>query len=150
MPGILNYKVALSKDELEKLKLFFTDSQNPSYNIFTFENTLTEEEKALIAARFSRSKEISIQKLFLKEILRDEDIEKLKGLEKVSKNNKKISEINKRIISDYGDDSVLDMVSAIVGIEGIDQVSAKIIEDCRLCGYIEKSTRFVNFSNPRL
>ncbi|MGC8694164.1 MAG: FAD-dependent thymidylate synthase [Candidatus Micrarchaeia archaeon] len=151
MPGIKNYKVAITEEDEKKLEQYFINNTNPDpqYNIFVLnDKTLTAEEKAVLAARFSRSKEISIKNLFLREFLRENEDNAVINKTLSVKENEKIRRKSDRIINEYGDDSVLDMASALVGIEGIDQVVAKIIEDCRLCGFIEKSTRFVDFSIP--
>ncbi|EQD79152.1 hypothetical protein B1B_00345, partial [mine drainage metagenome] len=53
----------------------------------------------------------------------------------------------KRVFAEYGDDSVIDNAGDHIAIEGVDQQEAKYIEHGRLAGYIEKSTRYVDFTS---
>ena len=78
-----------------------------------------------------------MQKLFLSEIF---------GNIESRKNNKNVPEFNNRVLKKYGDDSVREIGTPIIGVELIDQITAKIIKDSKLFSEIEKSTRYLDFS----
>ncbi len=50
----------------------------------------------------------------------------------------------------YGHGSVAEHAVAAVGIENIPQVVVKILEDCRLCSFTEKSSRYQVFTRNRV
>ncbi len=50
----------------------------------------------------------------------------------------------------YGHGSVAEHAVAAVGIENIPQVVVKILEDCRLCSFTEKSSRYQVFTRDRI
>ncbi|MBI3305139.1 FAD-dependent thymidylate synthase [Candidatus Parcubacteria bacterium] len=52
-------------------------------------------------------------------------------------------ELIQRILIVYGDDSVQELESAWLSLEGISNLATKVVEDRRLGGYIEQSSRYV-------
>ncbi len=154
MPGMSNFVERYDAEQLAILKPFFTNTDS---NVFVLRNTLPQTTKAAFFARYSRSP-MSLRTLFLKEFVTDPDtgeyydgiFDYIKAVEKASEfkvGGPRSDSFFKRVLSEYGDDSVIDSASAHIAIEGVDQVEAKAVEDGRLAGYIEKSTRYVDFTN---
>ena len=150
MPGLQskNLKVNYKEEELKVLKVFFS---NPGGNVFVLLDSLTPEMKAALVARYSRSNDLSMQKLFLREFYGDMELQLVQILANIypnicKDNNEKVQKFNNRVLNEYGDDSVREIVTPIIGVELIDQITAKIIEDSKLFSGIEKSTRYLDFS----
>lgn len=152
MPGMTKFVEKFSDEEKRILEVFFT---NADRGVFALKN-LPEDTKAALFARYSRSS-MSMRSLFLKEFIRDPGtgeyyegfLEHVDALEKASKfrvggaRSEKFMDV---VFAQYGDDSVIDSASGHIAAEGVDQLSAKSIEDGRLAGYIEKSSRYVDFT----
>ncbi|MEM0149764.1 MAG: FAD-dependent thymidylate synthase [Candidatus Micrarchaeaceae archaeon] len=152
MPGLTKFVERYTDDEKAVLSTFFS---NVNSNVFALQN-MPEVTKAALVARYSRS-ELSMRKLFLKEFVTnpetghyyDDIYEAISAINKANSfsiGGKRANTFFNRVFAEYGDDSVIDSAGAHVAIEGIDQLEAKYIEDGRLAGYIEKSTRYVDFT----
>ena len=61
---------------------------------------------------------------------------------------KKLEQIIERILVQYGDDSVQELEHATVLFTSVSNIAAKTIEDRRLAGFIEQSSRYVMYSDP--
>lgn len=48
-----------------------------------------------------------------------------------------------RVLAEYGDESINELMGAHVALEGVSNIVAKVIEDSRLISPLEKSTRYV-------
>ncbi|MGC8649130.1 MAG: FAD-dependent thymidylate synthase [Candidatus Micrarchaeia archaeon] len=149
MPGITNYRIGYTEEEKEILKTFFSSQGN----VFIIYPLLNIQIITALIARYSRSTELSIQKLFLKEFYPNMDLQEVelkRKLNKISYNNydKKTMEIINRILGEYGDDSVAEVPNVAIGLEGMDQLTIKYIEGHRLFSGIEKSTRYIDYSLP--
>lgn len=59
---------------------------------------------------------------------------------------KKLDEIIERILIQYGDDSVQELETATVLFNSVSNLAAKVIEDRRLGGFIEQSSRYVYYT----
>src|SRR5205823_7233871 len=67
-------------------------------------------------------------------------------LDEFAKNSNKGEEFYKRVLLEYGDDSVAELGEAQMAVEGISNIAAKKIEDRRIgLSYLEKSSRYVAF-----
>ncbi|MCL4379264.1 MAG: FAD-dependent thymidylate synthase [Candidatus Marsarchaeota archaeon] len=152
MPGVQRFVERFTPDEERILRHFFT---NTGGSTFATKN-LPQETSAALFARYSRS-QMSVRRLFLAEFIRDPDTGKvdegfdelLSAIDTVERNRvggKRAKGFFARVIAQYGDDSVIDMGGTHVAVEGVDQIEAKLIEDSRLAGYIEKSTRYMDFT----
>jgi thymidylate synthase ThyX len=139
-----------SEDDKKILNYFFTNLDKP---IFATKN-FHPEVWALMQARYSRSRE-GLRQSFLKLLKENpENFEKLKqeiektagGLEAQHATEKAIQFMEKWVLG-FGHSSVAE--GAIVGLalEGVSILATKVIEDNRLCSFIEKSTRYVSFDN---
>ena len=54
----------------------------------------------------------------------------------------------RRVLNEYGDDSVAQLGSAHVACEGVSNVLTKVLEWGRLMAYLEQSTRYVPLHRP--
>lgn len=139
-----------SEDEKKVLDYFFTNIDKPVFATMRFH----PEVWALMQARYSRTKE-GVRESFLKLLKEDtnnfdklkQEIEKTQGgLESDHATKKAINFMEKWVLG-YGHSSVAE--GAVIGLclEGISILATKMIEDNRLCSFIEKSTRYVSFDN---
>lgn len=56
----------------------------------------------------------------------------------------------KRVFTEYGDESIAELVTAQIGIQNISNIATKIIEEARIgLSYLEKSSRYVNYDVKR-
>lgn len=60
---------------------------------------------------------------------------------------KKLDEIIERILIQYGDDSVQELETATVLFNSVSNLATKVIEDRRLGGFIEQSSRYVYYTD---
>jgi thymidylate synthase ThyX len=68
-------------------------------------------------------------------------------LDEFAKNPNRGEEFYRRVLLEYGDDSVAELGEAQVAVEGISNIAAKMIEDRRVgLSYLEKSSRYVAFN----
>src|SRR5829696_6753609 len=64
----------------------------------------------------------------------------------IANNPNRVDEFYKRVLLEYGDDSVAELGKAQVAIEYVSNIAAKKIEDQRIgLSYLEKSSRYVSF-----
>jgi thymidylate synthase ThyX len=137
-----------SEDDKKILNYFFTNLNKPVFAARNFH----PEVWALMQARYSRSRE-GLRQGFLNLLKEDPDnFEKLKSeIEKTrggigSKHaTEKAIQFMERWVLGYGHSSIAE--GAVIGLclEGISILATKVIEDNRLCSFIEKSTRYVSF-----
>src|ERR687886_355078 len=92
--------------------------------------TPRQVDRGALMSRYSRSDK-TMRRIFLDEFMKDP---------------KRGEEFYKRILLEYGDDSVAELGEAQIGIEWISNIAAKKIEDHRIgLSYLEKSSRYVAF-----
>jgi len=134
--------------EKKVLSRFFTNFDKPVYAIFG----LPQEVVGALFSRYSRTAK-SVRRVFLDEFWSAEElgIKKLgvtKKSEEFQKAQERTRDFYKRVFAEYGDDSVIQMGSVHIAFEYVSQIAAKAIEDGRIsAGYIEKSTRYVDFGD---
>ncbi|MDD5178295.1 MAG: FAD-dependent thymidylate synthase [Candidatus Nanoarchaeia archaeon] len=137
-----------SEDDQNVLSYFFT---NLDKEIFATKN-FHPEVWALMQARYSRSKE-GLRESFLKLLKEDpenfeklkNEIEKTKGGIETKNATEKAIQFMERWVLGYGHSSVAEGAVIGLGLEGVSILATKVIEDNRLCSFIEKSTRYVSF-----
>jgi thymidylate synthase ThyX len=136
-------------DEKKILEPYFTNLEKP---VFAFTSRVPEEVVAVLFSKYSRSKS-SIRKNFLR-LVKDPDsgfqgILDSSGGEGTSEGFTaalvKARDFFKRILVEYGDDSVGELGIAHVACENVSQIAAKRLEDARLTSPLEKSTRYIIF-----
>ncbi len=143
---------AFSEEEKKILEPYFTNLDKP---IFAFTAKVPEEVVAVLFSKYSRSPH-SIRKNFL-ELVKDPESGFTAILESIGCGNNyafaaalaKARDFFKRILVEYGDDSVGELGTAHVAFENVSQIAAKKIEDARLSSPLEKSTRYVVFEKGR-
>jgi thymidylate synthase ThyX len=92
--------------------------------------TPRQVDRGALMSRYSRSDK-TMRRIFLDEFIKDP---------------KRGEEFYKRILLEYGDDSVAELGEAQIAIEWISNIAAKKIEDRRIgLSYLEKSSRYVAF-----
>jgi len=138
------------EDDKKILDYFFTNTDKA---IFATQN-FHPEVWALMQARYSRSRE-GLRESFLKLLKEEpenfkklkEEIEKTKGGMQVKHATEKAIQFMEKWVLGYGHSSIAEGAVIGLGLEGVSILATKIIEDNRLCSFIEKSTRYVSFDN---
>lgn len=96
--------------------------------------TPSQVDRGALMSRYSRSTK-SMRRVFLDEFLNNPD----RG-----------ERFYERVLMEYGDDSVAELGTAQVGIEGISNMAVRKIEDRRLgLSFLEKSSRYVSWEAKR-
>ena len=113
-----------SKNEKKILSEHFSNVDRSVFAIITPKQV----DRGALMSRYSRTDK-SMRRIFLDEFL---------------KNENRGEEFYKRILLEYGDDSVAELGEAQIAIEGISNIAVKKIEDRRIgLSYLEKSSRYV-------
>lgn len=125
-------------EEREILTRYFTDVDN---DVFALVN-LPDVVKGALFSRYSRSPK-SLRRLFLDEFYDaslDAGATSAIGL-------KRAEEFYERVLIEYGDDSVAQLVGAHVAVENASNVLTKVLEWGRLMSYLEQSTRYIPYND---
>jgi thymidylate synthase ThyX len=134
--GSFNYRLFMSHINWEYFHDDFSDQERSILNSH-FSNTnravfaiITprQVDRGALMSRYSRSDK-TMRRIFLDEFVKDP---------------KRGEEFYKRILLEYGDDSVAELGEAQIAMEWISNIAAKKIEDRRIgLSYLEKSSRYV-------
>ncbi len=127
-----------SEDERKVLEHYFTSVDGP---VFCLRN-LNETVKAALFSRYSRSKG-SMRRVFLDEFYHQVDHLDYQGDSEIG--GVRADKLFRRVIAEYGDDSVAQLAGVHVAFEGVSNVLTKLIERPRLMSYLEQSTRYLSF-----
>lgn len=112
--------------EKAELKGHFSNTDRQVFAI----TTPRQVDRGALMSRYSRTDK-SMRRVFLDEFAR---------------NPNRGEEFYRKVLLEYGDDSVAELGEAQVALEGISNVAAKKIEDRRIgLSYLEKSSRYVQF-----
>lgn len=115
-----------SEQEASILKDHFSNVDKAVFAIITPKQV----DRGALMSRYSRTDK-TMRRIFLDEFAR---------------NPNRGEEFYRRVLLDYGDDSVAELGEAQVAVEGISNIAAKKIEDRRIgLSYLEKSSRYVAF-----
>lgn len=117
-----------SFSEVEKAELegHFSNTDRQVFAI----TTPRQVDRGALMSRYSRTDK-SMRRVFLDEFAR---------------NPNRGEEFYRKVLLEYGDDSVAELGEAQVALEGISNIAAKKIEDRRTgLSYLEKSSRYVQF-----
>lgn len=134
----------LAPDEARRVEPFFT---NTTRSVVALKN-LPEVIKGVLFSRYSRTAK-GVRRLFLDEFLSHQAL----GIADASHtlpplDLARAEDFFRRILSDYGDDSVGELGGAHLACQDISQIAAKAIEHGRLgLSYLEKSSRYVPFDD---
>ena len=115
-------------EELTLLSQFVSD---PTDNVFVIFPRAMPGMIGAAFARYSRARG-GFRETLLREFIRAGELDPARA-----------DGLIQRILIQYGDDSVQELESAWLGLEGISNVATKAIEDRRLAAYIEQSSRYV-------
>lgn len=133
---------------------------NTRSSIFALRN-LPEVVKGALFSRYSRST-LGLRSLLLKEFITNQEtafqeiVTAFQGENSPASTSKsdenqlvaihKAQNFYDRVLDGYGDDSIGELGSAHLAIEGVSMLAAKVIEDSRIGGSpLEKSTRYIYF-----
>jgi thymidylate synthase ThyX len=106
----------------------FFSNQDKRVFILKMENQV---DRGALLSRYSRTSSLDIRELYRKEFQENPD------------RGKKFYE---RVFLEYGDESVAELISIQIGIQGISNIVTKLIEECRVgLSYLEKSSRYVSY-----
>src|SRR3989338_3206099 len=142
-----------SDEEKKILEPYFTNLDKP---VFAFTSRVPEEVVAVLFSKYSRSQH-SIRKNFL-DLVKDPE-SGFKGIldalatggssDAFANALVKARDFFRRILVEYGDDSVGELGIAHVACEDVSQIAAKRVESARLMSPLEKSTRYVIFGKGK-
>src|SRR5438105_1218965 len=125
-------------EERTVLERHFSNARRPVFAL----TALPDVVKGALFARYSRSPK-SLRRLFLDEFYDAET----PGAKTSEAGLKRAEDLYGRVFLEYGDDSVAQLVSAHVAVEGASNVLTKVIERGRLASYLEQSTRYVPYND---
>ncbi len=117
-------------------------------SVYALKN-LPEEVVAVLFAYYSRSRE-SLRDNLLR-LLQDQDLlvageaPPVDDEADLAKARQKAREFHEKWVVGYGHASVAEHAVAHLAIEDVSILASKVIEDCRLAAYTEKSTRYIPF-----
>ena len=118
---------SFTEEEKSILKIHFSNVDGQVFAI----TTPRQVDRGALMSRYSRTDK-TMRRVFLDEFAR---------------NPNRGEEFYRRVLLEYGDDSVAELGEAQVAIEGISNIAAKKIEDRRVgLSYLEKSSRYVSFN----
>jgi thymidylate synthase ThyX len=120
-----------------------------------FLDPFTEAEKAELAGHFSNTdrqvfaittpRQVDRGALMSRYSRTDKSMRRV-FLDEFARNPNRGEEFYRKVLLEYGDDSVAELGEAQVALEGISNIAAKKIEDRRIgLSYLEKSSRYVQF-----
>lgn len=117
---------SFSEAEKAELEGHFSNTDRQVFAI----TTPRQVDRGALMSRYSRTDK-SMRRVFLDEFAR---------------NPNRGEEFYRKVLLEYGDDSVAELGEAQVALEGISNIAAKKIEDRRIgLSYLEKSSRYVQF-----
>jgi thymidylate synthase ThyX len=117
---------SFTDDEKSELRGHFSNVDRQVFAIIT----PRQVDRGALMSRYSRTDK-TMRRVFLDEF---------------ATNPNRGEEFYKRVLLEYGDDSVAELGEAQVAVEGISNIAAKKIEDRRIgLSYLEKSSRYVAF-----
>src|SRR3712207_298806 len=118
---------SFTEEEKSILKIHFSNVDGQVFAI----TTPRQVDRGALMSRYSRTDK-TMRRVFLDEFAR---------------NSNRGEEFYRRVLLEYGDDSVAELGEAQVAVEGISNIAAKKIEDRRVgLSYLEKSSRYVAFN----
>ena len=130
--------------EREILGRHFSNVDEP---VFALTN-LPDVVKGALFARYSRSPK-SLRRLFLDEFHQAGLIEESPAVEQLAVESTGVGraeELYERMLVEYGDDSVAQLVGVHVAVEDASNILTKILEWGRLLSYLEQSTRYIPYN----
>lgn len=136
-----------SPQEREILRRHFSNVDEPVFAL----TDLPDVVKGALFARYSRSPK-SLRRLFLDEFYESglaEPTPEAEQLEFAETGVGRAEELYERMLMEYGDDSVAQLLGVHVAVENASNVLTKILEWGRLLSYLEQSTRYIPYNEKR-
>jgi len=141
----------MQNQEKDLLAPFVTNLDKP---IFCLKN-LPEVVKGALFSRYSRS-EKDLRQILLDEFIKASEAGFQGIVGDVDNSTEQLIAIKQaesfydRVLLGYGDDSIAELGGAHIACEGISNIAAKALEDCRIgISPLEKSTRYVLFNKKQ-
>lgn len=111
-----------------------TDFSNKDRDVFIIKLDRMIDRGALMS-RYSRTANLDLRDVYEKEFATNPDRGK---------------DFYKRVFTEYGDESIAELVTAQLAMQNISNIATKIIEEQRIgLSYLEKSSRYVNYDVKR-
>jgi len=129
-----------SQAERDRLAPYFTNLDGP---VFALRN-LPEIVKGALFARYSRSGK-TLRRLFLDEFA--DQVEQGGAPAAPQVGQARAAALYRRVLDEYGDDSVAQLGGAHVACEQASNLLTKALEWGRLAAYLEQSTRYVSYAD---
>jgi thymidylate synthase ThyX len=133
-----------SSGERDVLARHFSNVDQPVFAL----TDLPDVVKGALFARYSRSPK-SLRRLFLDEFHQAGPAEPTPEAEQPASANTGIGraeELYERMLVEYGDDSVAQLVGVHIAVEDASNVLTKVLEWGRLLSYLEQSTRYIPYN----
>ncbi len=141
----------MQNQEKDLLTPFVTNLDKP---VFCLKN-LPEVVKGALFSRYSRS-EKDLRQILLDEFIKASEAGFQGIVGDVDNSTEQLIAIKQaesfydRVLLGYGDDSIAELGGAHIACEGISNIAAKALEDCRIgISPLEKSTRYVLFNKKQ-
>ncbi len=134
-------------DERAVLTRHFSNVDEPVFAL----TELPDVVKGALFARYSRSPK-SLRRLFLDEFHQPGILEPAAAADERGAADTGIiraEELYERMLVEYGDDSVAQLVGVHVAVEDASNVLTKVLEWGRLLSYLEQSTRYIPYNEQR-
>jgi thymidylate synthase ThyX len=126
--------------ERARLDPYFTNTDRP---VFALRN-LPEVVKGALFARYSRSGK-SLRRLFLDEFY--DQVAEARPPVDSTVGEERATRFYRRVLDEYGDDSVAQLAGAHVACEQASNLLTKVLEWGRLAAYMEQSTRYQTYTD---
>lgn len=111
-----------------------TEFSNRDRDVFVIKLERMIDRGALMS-RYSRTANLDLREVYDKEFATNPD----RG-----------RDFYKRVFTEYGDESIAELVTAQIGVQNISNIATKVIEESRIgLSYLEKSSRYVNYDVKR-
>jgi thymidylate synthase ThyX len=134
-------------EERDVLRRHFSNVDEPVFAL----TDLPDVVKGALFARYSRSPK-SLRRLFLDEFYQGGLIAEPPAGEQpdgAATGVGRAEELYERMLVEYGDDSVAQLVGVHVAVEDASNVLTKVLEWGRLLSYLEQSTRYIPYNQPQ-
>jgi thymidylate synthase ThyX len=134
------YVEPFTAEEQQRLAPYVTNLERP---VFALTN-LPQVTAAALFARYSRSSK-SLRRLLVDEFLTGDGGDQPGA----GAGRQRASDLFRRVLAEYGDDSVAQLAGVHLACEQVSQPLAKAIEWGRLAAYLEQSTRYIPYTDRR-
>ncbi len=134
---------AFTPDERAILERHFTQVEAPVFALVD----LPDVVKGALFSRYSRSPK-SLRRLYLDEFHQpDSNLAPISDAGASGAGIERAEKLYERMLVEYGDDSVAQLVGVHVAVEGVSNIMTKVLEWGRLMNYLEQSTRYVPYND---